>query len=67
MALNDKLTDIADAIREKTAISDSLSLEQMVLDINSLQAPIGDVPSYVTNEAIRVANAVTPLLPSNGL
>ena len=67
MALTDKLTSIANAIREKTALSDSLNLEQMVLDINSLQAPIGDVPSYVTNEAIRVANAVTPLLNSNSL
>lgn len=67
MALTDKLTSIADAIREKTALSDSLSLDQMVLDINSLQAPIGDVPSYVLAEATRVANAVTPLLPSNGL
>lgn len=67
MALTDKLTSIADAIREKTALSDSLSLDQMVLDINSLQAPIGDVPSYVLSEATRVANAVTPLLPSNGL
>ena len=67
MALTDKLTAIADAIREKTVLSDSLSLDQMVLDINSLQAPIGDVPSYVLTEATRVANAVTPLLPSNGL
>ena len=67
MALTDKLTSIADAIREKTALSDSLNLEQMVLDINSLQAPIGDVPSYVSTEATRVANAVTPLLSSNCL
>lgn len=67
MALTDKLTSIANAIREKTALSDSLNLDQMVLDINSLQAPIGDVPSYVLTEATRVANAVTPLLPSNGL
>ena len=67
MALTDKLTSIANAIREKTALSDSLNLDQMVLDINSLQAPIGDVPSYVLAEATRVANAVTPLLPSNGL
>ena len=67
MALTDKLTANADAIREKTALSDSLSLGQMVLDINSLQAPIGDVPSYVLTEATRVANAVTPLLSSNAL
>lgn len=67
MALTDKLTAIANAIREKTALSDSISLEQMVLDINSLQAPIGDVPSYVITEATRVANAVTPLLHSNCL
>lgn len=67
MALTDKLTAIANAIREKTALSDSIGLEQMVLDINSLQAPIGDVPSYVSAEATRVANAVTPLLSSNCL
>ena len=67
MALTDKLTSIANAIREKTALSDSLNLEQMVLDINSLQAPIGDAPSYVLTEATRVANAVTPLLNSNSL
>ena len=67
MALTNKLTSIADAIREKTALSDSLSLDQMVLDINSLQAPIGDVPNYVLTEATRVSNSVTPLLPSNGL
>lgn len=67
MALTDKLTANADAIREKTALSDSLSLDQMVLDINSLQAPIGDVPSYVLTEATRVANSVTPLLSSNCL
>lgn len=67
MALTDKLASIADAIREKTALSDSITLEQMVLDINSLQAPIGDVPSYVLAEATRIANAVTPLLTSNSL
>lgn len=67
MALIDKLTAIAGAIREKTALSDSLSFDQMVLDINSLQSPIGDVPSYVLTEATRVANTVTPLLSSNCL
>lgn len=62
-----EMTSVADAIREKTALSDGISLEEMVLDINSLQAPIGDVPSYVLTEATRVANAVTPLLTSNSL
>ena len=67
MALTDKLTAIANAIREKTALSDSIGLEQMVLDINSLQAPIGDVPDYVCSEAKRVAKAVEPLLTADSL
>lgn len=36
MALADKLTAIADAIREKTGKADSLTLEQMPVDIRSI-------------------------------
>lgn len=67
MALTDKLTSIADAIREKTALFDSLSLDQMVLDIKSLPQPLGDVPDYVCSEAKRVAKAVEPLLTADSL
>lgn len=67
MALTDKLVDIADVIREKTALSDRLGFDQMVLDIKSLPQPLGDVPDYVCSEAKRVAEAVEPLLTADSL
>lgn len=61
MALTSKLTAIADEIRGKTGLSDAITLDQMVLDIASIPTAAKDVPSYVQNEAERVAVAVKVL------
>ena len=43
MAITDKLTAIGDAIRGKTGKSDSLTLEQMVTEINGIESG-GSIP-----------------------
>lgn len=66
MALISKLTSIADEIRNKTGLSDEISLEQMVFDIAMLKPlSIGEVPSYVKEEAERVATLVKALQTEN--
>lgn len=42
MALTDKLTAIADAIRAKTGKSDAMSLEQMVIEVAGIEGGGGD-------------------------
>ena len=62
------LTAIADEIRNKTGLTDSIDNEQMVIDIASLPPlTIGDVPAYVQTEAERVADVVKALQSDNTL
>lgn len=67
MSVNDKMTSIADEIRQKTNLTDKLTLEQMVIDIASIHSGLGDVPSYVEEEAQRVADVVSKLQNENTL
>lgn len=67
MSINSKMTAIANVIRNKTGLTDELSLEQMEMDIMSLQAPLVDVPDYVQMEAERVANTVRAVQTDNCL
>ena len=68
MALTDKLTNIANEIRNKTSLTDEITLDQMVIDIASLPPlSIGDVPTYVQTEAERVADVVKALQNENTL
>lgn len=62
MALIDKLSAIADEIRNKTSLTDDLTLDQMAIDVASVPPlSIGTVPSYVESEAQRVAGVVKEL------
>lgn len=47
MALTDKLTDIADAIREKTGGTELLTLDEMVQSIQLLQTVNDDTSAYL--------------------
>lgn len=47
MALTKKLTDIADAIRNKTGKSDLLTLEQMPTEISAIETGGGEIPEIV--------------------
>lgn len=67
MALTDKLTTIADEIRNKTDLSDALTLDQMAIDVAASPSPLRDVPDYVVTEAERVAAAVKALQNANTL
>lgn len=62
MALTDKLTAIAEAIRNKTGKTDSMTLAQMPEEIASISGEElirhADIPNSVKEEALRVANAV---------
>lgn len=56
MALIEKLTAIADAIRGKTGTEDKLTLEQMAEEINNLS--IGsNLDEYITNTLIKYENS----------
>lgn len=67
MALTDKLTSVASEIRNKTGLSDALTLDQMVIDIAASPSGVGNVPDYVVTEAERVAAAVGALQNDNTL
>lgn len=62
MALTDKLTAIANAIRAKNGKSEPMTLPQMVEEIGALSTEDiishADIPDYVKAEALRVANDV---------
>lgn len=55
MALTDKLTAIADAIREKTGKSDAMTLEQMPAEI----AEISGGGKYEVKKVVNIAMAVS--------
>lgn len=62
MALTDKLTAIANAIRAKNGKSEPMTLPQMAEEIGALSTEDiishADIPDYVKAEALRVANNV---------
>lgn len=62
MALTDKLTAIADAIREKSGKVDTMTLDVMAEEISNLSAEEiithADIPDYVKEEALEVAKKV---------
>ena len=59
MALTDKLTYIADAIRSKTGDTDKLSLYEIEAAIRGSLA-VNPTPSYIAAEAERVSALVNP-------
>lgn len=66
MSVNSKMTAIADGIRSKTSLSDTLTLDQMAIDIlNFPPLTVGEVPHYVKTEAERVASVVKALQNEN--
>ena len=71
MALINKLTTIADAIREKTKKSDLLTLDQMADEIRNLSSESllkpGDYPDYIRKEINRVADEVRNVLQDNSI
>lgn len=62
MALTDKLTAIANAIRAKSGKTDTLTLDQMPTEIEALsseeQLKSTEYPSYITPEVLNVVNNV---------
>ena len=66
MSVNSKMTAIADGIRSKTSLSDTLTLDQMAIDILNLSPlAVGEVPHYVKSETERVASIVKALQNEN--
>lgn len=66
MALTDKLTAIADAIREKTGKTNTMLLADMPEEIANIKSEAllkpGEYPDYVRTEIMRVANNVRKVL-----
>lgn len=62
MALTDKLTAIANAIRTKSGKTNTLTLDQMPIEIEALSAEeqlkSTEYPSYITPEVLNVVNNV---------
>lgn len=71
MALTDKLTAIADAIRAKDGTTDTMTLDQMPEKITAITtADIisqADIPAYVKDEALSVAAKVKNVQNANTL
>ena len=70
MALTDKLTAIADAIREKTGSTAPLFLDAMPSHIRSIQSASSDttgIPDYVVTEGKRVASGMISKRGANAL
>lgn len=71
MALTDKLTAIADAIREKDGTTGTMTLDQMPEKITAITtADIisqADIPAYVKDEALSVATKVKNVQNANTL
>ena len=67
MALTDKLTNIADAIRSKGGTTDQLTLAGMVDAINAIQTGGGDGLKYDIGEFVLDADAkkIAPSIPHN--
>jgi hypothetical protein len=71
MALTDKLTAIADAIRSKSGKSAAMTLDQMPAEIEALKSedmlPSVDLPDYVRKEAAEVAARVRAVLKNDSV
>ena len=71
MALTDKLTAIADAIRSKDGTTGTMTLDQMPGKISAITtADIisqADIPNYVKDEALSVAEKVKNVQNANTL
>lgn len=70
MALTDKLTAIADAIREKTGSTAPLFLDAMPSHIRSIQTTESDttgIPDYVVTEGKRVASGMISKRGANSI
>ena len=63
MALTNKLTAIADAIRTKTGKTDTMTLEQMVTEISNISVGTGEGGS--TGETTMSFNSATGVLTIN--
>ena len=63
MALTNKLTAIADAIRTKTGKTDTMTLEQMVTEISSISVGTGEGGS--TGETTMSFDSATGVLTIN--
>lgn len=62
MALTDKLSNIANAIRAKTGNTDALTLDQMVSEIDSIQTGGGDsslVDSIIDRSIVEIESSVS--------
>ena len=71
MALTDKLTAIADAIRSKSGKSAAMTLDQMPVEIRALSAEekikASEYPAYVSPEVLEVANKVNSVRKSDSI
>ena len=73
MALTNKLTAIADAIRGKTGKTDALTLDQMPIEIDSISTATeillkpSEYPDYVRTEINRVADEVRQVLTADSI
>lgn len=71
MALTDKLTAIADAIRSKSGKSGTMTLDQMPMEIEALSAEeklkASEYPAYVSPEVLEVANKVNSVRKSDSI
>lgn len=60
MALIDKLTAIANAIRNKTGKTDPMTLDQMPAEIEGIEAGGGDIVKYSTAGKMYIEHVVVP-------
>lgn len=67
MALTDKLTNIADAIREKTGSTDTMNLEGMVNAINAIQTGENEIIQFIENKITNFSNEELTAISDYGL
>lgn len=65
MALTDKLTNIANAIREKTGSSEKITLDDMVDEINKLGTTINNTTTLYNKSSVYELNVNGKICPSN--
>ena len=59
MALTDKLTAIADAIRSKTGSTEKMTLVQMATEINGIQTGDGSIDTLIDGSLTEISSNVT--------
>ena len=71
MSVNDKMTAIADAIRAKNGTTEALTLDGMAEAVSELTTEEliqhADIPEYVKNEVLEVANKVQAVRQSDSI